>query len=693
MSRRPPYFRSNFHPPRNKIYAERNNSQPPFYNSNALGFKAPHFDNTKNSSHIDFQHRFPNNSSNSSSHRPSFEFPNINRITGVDTHKQPIRNSCNDIKNDTEPSQNYNSQFISRPPFNTPPLCQPYTNINRGPTLHQFPPSAIFLPPLDHLNAPNMNPQPIPTITNFSAAPHSIKNSLNHLQTNIVSTSANQHPPSLSISNSTLHSQANFPNTDAQINNFPQTNIPPNMNTNSLPVISRSMIHNPESSGHLINPTASTNFSAQLNHFPGNDNFIIMASNSSFPELGNHNNSTMLHRNNNPNLAVPPVLPDLTRMPPSTLQYVPPPTESLISVPFPNISGSLSDEKVSKLADFLNTFSIHSKKRKEKSQIIIPEFRSALANGIAITKQLQQCKLNLTNLLESDEPKWNAEMENILTLKKKLSEISTFINDPHRLKCILKKIQMIKKKREQKKKTKLNKLSEKIKKEQDRKDRSQEIDKWLDAIKEKSLKLKREAEMKKEADYILLEVRKKIHEAKRTIEKIKVFDKLRSVLQANAAKKSLYTTAEDNDNYEMKVTILKATMLRQLADYEAEEKALEVMLETEQEGQLEEEIRWKIKKVKALQHKRQKNIVECLLGNSEDPLPTDSLYLFHKFHTSANNSIESMVQVRNQWDVYIAEDGEAIPQQWVVPTPASDPAWEQCLSTAVGMAKSWTLLK
>lgn len=43
--------------------------------------------------------------------------------------------------------------------------------------------------------------------------------------------------------------------------------------------------------------------------------------------------------------------------------------------------------------------------------------------------------------------------------------------------------------------------------------------------------------MKKEADFILLEVRRKIYEAKRTIEKIKVFEKLRQARQSNSVKK------------------------------------------------------------------------------------------------------------------------------------------------------------
>lgn len=73
---------------------------------------------------------------------------------------------------------------------------------------------------------------------------------------------------------------------------------------------------------------------------------------------------------------------------------------------------------------------------------------------------------------------------------------------------------------------------------------------------------------------------------------------------------------EHNENFEKKMLLLKKTMLHQLADYEAEERALKVMLETEQEGQREEIVQWEIKKMKTLQQKRQNHIIERLFGNS-----------------------------------------------------------------------------
>ena len=78
----------------------------------------------------------------------------------------------------------------------------------------------------------------------------------------------------------------------------------------------------------------------------------------------------------------------------------------------------------------------------------------------------------------------------------------------------------------------------------------------------------------------------------------------------------MHVLSMHNLKFEKKMTILKDTMMKQLADYEAEEKALKVMLETEQEGQREEEVQWKLKKMKALQQKKQNHIIECLFGIS-----------------------------------------------------------------------------
>ncbi|GIY60861.1 uncharacterized protein CEXT_421501 [Caerostris extrusa] len=247
-----------------------------------------------------------------------------------------------------------------------------------------------------------------------------------------------------------------------------------------------------------------------------------------------------------------------------------------------------------------------------------------------------------------------------------------------------KRLKATKRNRDLKKKLRKADLCHKTLKEQKRERLHQDIDKWLDNLKEKNEKLKRETEMKKEADSILSEVRKKIFEAKKALEKIKLFEKLRSARQNNAKQKlrllackgRLVVVSKHNTHFEDKMAFLHKTMQIQLSNYEQEERALQVMLETEQEDRREEEVSWRRKKLLALQKKRQNAILESLFGHEEDPAPEDPLFLFHQHHTSANKSINNLLQIRHQWDIYLAETGESIPLHWIAPVTPTSVAWE-----------------
>ncbi|GFT36883.1 uncharacterized protein NPIL_237261 [Nephila pilipes] len=329
---------------------------------------------------------------------------------------------------------------------------------------------------------------------------------------------------------------------------------------------------------------------------------------------------------------------------------------------------------------FLQKF--HPKKKdKAMLKITIPEFRSTLKVAFALSKMLQSSRQDLLTLLRSKTEEWKTKTEQIVEIQNKLSEACAKLSNPNNLCTIQKKLKVIRRKRELKKRSKRNALCEKVKKEQERERFHLEIDKWLDNLKEKNEKLKREIEMKKEADNILSEVRRKIHETKKTIEKLKVFEKLRSARQANAVQKGLYIGQDHAVKFEKKITMLRQIMQEQLSSYEKEEKALQVMLETEQEDRLEEEAIWRRKKMMTFQQKKQNNILECLFGFSEEPEQDDPLFLFYQFHNSGDSSIDSLVQIRHHWDMHLSEMGESIPQEWVVPVAPSSPAWEAVCSS------------
>ncbi|GIY68380.1 uncharacterized protein CDAR_586181 [Caerostris darwini] len=389
--------------------------------------------------------------------------------------------------------------------------------------------------------------------------------------------------------------------------------------------------------------------------------------------------------------------------------------------------------KEKSLNEFLQKF--HSKKKDKLNAVTtVQQFRSKIKTCFSMYKMLQSRRERLHSLLYSDQEEWEMEFKEAKELQKKLSEMCASM--PNSVNAVQKRLKATKRNRDLKKKLRKADLCHKTLKEQKREKLHQDIDKWLDNLKEKNEKLKRETEMKKEADSILSEVRKKIFEAKKALEKIKLFEKLRSARQNNAKQKGLVVVSKHNTHFEDKMTFLHKTMQIQLSNYEQEERALQVMLETEQEDRREEEVSWRRKKLLALQKKRQNGILESLFGHegnpmckgivvdifwkvfigeiglhnmlknpgqsifqplsiyflqvyrifhffqhvtfeiTEEPAPDDPLFLFHQHHTSANKSINNLLQIRHQWDVYLTETGESIPLHWIAPVAPTSVAWE-----------------
>ncbi|GBN06337.1 hypothetical protein AVEN_61849-1, partial [Araneus ventricosus] len=364
-------------------------------------------------------------------------------------------------------------------------------------------------------------------------------------------------------------------------------------------------------------------------------------STSSFP-----NSHSQQYFNNTSVQTVFPCVPKM--VPPQSASYQPSTMSQIIS----NIQSTSTvpdnktviSEKENLLNNFLQKFNL-KEEQEAKSDITVAEFHCGLKKCFSLFNLLQSSRGNLVSLLDSNQEEWEMELKRVGELQDKLSEACSVLSFPNNLTTVQRKLKAIKRKRALKKKLKATLLEQRVKKEQERERLHQEIDKWFDNLKEKNEKMKRELEMKKEADNILAEVRRKIHEAKKTIEKLKVFEKLRSARQANSVQKGFYIQPEHSANFEAKISHLRETMLAQLSNYEQEEKALQVMLETEQEDRREEEALWRKRKLMTFQQKKQKAVLESLFGDSEEPAPDDPLFLFYQYQNSGNKSIENLVQI------------------------------------------------
>ncbi|XP_054637949.1 programmed cell death protein 7-like isoform X1 [Dunckerocampus dactyliophorus] len=201
------------------------------------------------------------------------------------------------------------------------------------------------------------------------------------------------------------------------------------------------------------------------------------------------------------------------------------------------------------------------------------------------------------------------------------------------------------------------------------------IDKWrmrqIHQVEEK----KKERELKLAADSVLSEVRKKQSDIKRMQDVLRSLEKLRKLRKDAASRKGIATEAESDEAFQSQLDELRRVMKTRTVIYTAEEKALMVMLDSMQEEQRRE----LKKKDRERQLHRQQQVNAMLFG--EQTSADAALQAFTDYYTQSESSLHALLQVRRQWDVFLAADheGTAIPQGWVLPEPPSHPAWASAL--------------
>lgn len=218
-----------------------------------------------------------------------------------------------------------------------------------------------------------------------------------------------------------------------------------------------------------------------------------------------------------------------------------------------------------------------------------------------------------------------------------------------------------------------------------------QIDKEMQRIVEKQKEAKQEAEMQKEGDEILSQVRKKITEANRTVQLLDNVHKLRKLRRDRLERQGVLGMCEPAGSasslmFEARMDSMKSLLQKQLDTYHAEESALKVILEREQEESREKE-REKVKKQLMEKQKAQKRKEDIMLfGKQKIPQMDDPLFPFWQYYHQAENSLESLVSIRHDWDMCLVLPGTSgsstIPEGWVLPTqPTSDP-WASAIQTS-----------
>ncbi|XP_070619695.1 programmed cell death protein 7 [Erythrolamprus reginae] len=214
-------------------------------------------------------------------------------------------------------------------------------------------------------------------------------------------------------------------------------------------------------------------------------------------------------------------------------------------------------------------------------------------------------------------------------------------------------------------------------------EREARIDRWRARRAQEVEDRRLEKELKAAADSVLSEVRKKQADTKRMAEILRGLEKLRKLRKEAAGRKGVCPPPAADEDFEREVQDLKASIKKRTELYEAEERALRVMLEGEQEEERKREMEKKLKKEreKLLQQKR--DMDSKLFGDPEEFPFTHVLEPFTQYYLQAEYSLPALLQIRHEWDQYLVPaghpEGDFIPPGWILPSPPSNDTW----STAV----------
>ncbi|XP_041030621.1 programmed cell death protein 7 [Carcharodon carcharias] len=319
--------------------------------------------------------------------------------------------------------------------------------------------------------------------------------------------------------------------------------------------------------------------------------------------------------------------------------------------------------------------------KKPKSFPLVSEVKESVLSACKLVTELtalcQQLRHNVEN-----EVVWTESYLKAIEIKTALQEKLKTLNDSDYLSAVKKKLERIKKKRSNIQRKKQEWRLEKQEEEARAAEKEAKIDEWrMKCVREVEEK-KRERELKAAADSVLSEVRKKQADAKRLVDILRALEKLRKLRKEAAARKGVQPPPSADETFEHHIERLRKLIKKRSELYDAEERALRVMLEGEQEEERKRENEKKLKKEREKLEKQQREIESMMFGDPE--LPSDHpLQPFRQYYLQAEHSSHVLVQIRQEWDRYLVPgdhpDGSSIPQGWVFPHPPSTATWATAL--------------
>ncbi|CAJ1048686.1 LOW QUALITY PROTEIN: programmed cell death protein 7 [Xyrichtys novacula] len=313
----------------------------------------------------------------------------------------------------------------------------------------------------------------------------------------------------------------------------------------------------------------------------------------------------------------------------------------------------------------------------------VPELRRALCRAAQLVSQLAQTCESLKSCMKEGSD-WTQSYSGALKLKEELQDSLSVLSDSQSLAHWKTKLSQIAKRRSRRQRSRRLLQLEEEQREERSAEKEATIDRWrllqIQQVEEK----KKEQEVKRAADSVLCEVRRKQVDVKRMQDVLRSVEKLRKLRKEAASRKGIVTEPECDDAFRERVEHLKSVIKQRTVVYCAEEKALRVMLEGEQEEERrrEQERKWRKERERQLQRRNRAHAI--LFG---EDLPVDHvLQPFTQFYTQAERSLPALLHIRREWDMFVVDPdhpgSSPVPQTWVIPDTPSDQVWASALETA-----------
>lgn len=309
----------------------------------------------------------------------------------------------------------------------------------------------------------------------------------------------------------------------------------------------------------------------------------------------------------------------------------------------------------------------------------IPVARKLLKRLHFLLRQLHREKDELQNKLDATDTEWQQEFEKTQSTKIEVTGIlDKFSNDYINATC--KRLDRLRKTRLQKR----NQLKRKHEEERIIKNERRKLDKEINNVIAKRIedkeKKKKAEELQKEIDSTLSEVRRKKREMSQQQNLHRALRKLRSIRQGTMPQSA---SNEDGEKFDRAMSKLEEFVRSRSIMYREEEKTMQVMLEgeiTEMKAQEDERMLRKDAEAEAAKLKLQK---EILFGEDISAKMSEEQSHISRFYDQADENIQCLLDIRKQWDAFIAEDhpeASGIPLSWVHPVPPSSDMWANTLT-------------